>query len=118
MFREKASQEEACTEAGISISTLKREMERDEGFLNDITKARNFANRVAKQSVIRAMRSDGRLALRYLERTDSEFMPKIHSQFTDQQRAEQLHRLEEAGMSTPTFPEDGLGLEPIRSIKG
>jgi len=117
MFREQATQEEACAEAGISISTLKREMERSEAFLNEITRAQNFANRVARQSVIRAMSSDGRLALRYLERTDPRFQQKPHGQSTDEQRAAALQRLIDAGMSAPTHPETGDGLEWPHSSK-
>lgn len=117
MFREQATQEEACAEAGISISTLKREMQRSEAFLNEITRAQNFANRVARQSLIRAMGTDGRLALRYLERTDPRFQPKPQGQSTDEQRAAALQRIIDAGISAPSYPEIGDGLEWPHSNK-
>ena len=112
MFHENVSKLSAYTEAEISTKTYDRECQRDPGFLSQMERARNFPNRVAKQSLIRAMAKDGHLALRFLERTDPEFQLKSSHHFTDEDRSAQLKRVEEAGLSLPTCPELGYGFDP------
>ncbi len=70
--------EEACTYAKISKDTYYRKCKADQGFSDEMERARQFATAKARRVVIEKMEDDGGLALKYLERKrKGEFSPRI-----------------------------------------
>lgn len=69
--------EEAVLYAGISKDTYYRKAKEDEEFSDEMERARQYATLVARQTVIREIGEDGKLALAYLERKrKAEFSPR------------------------------------------
>ena len=67
-FKLDVSVEEACLYADISKDTYYRKLKEDEGFSDDIDRARMYATMAARLSIIKALPTDPHLALKYLER--------------------------------------------------
>lgn len=63
-----ATNAEACMYAGISEVTLWRYLNGNEEFCNKVKLLRSKPVLAARESVIRSMKNDGALALKYLER--------------------------------------------------
>lgn len=75
-FKLDVSVEEACLYAGIAKDTYYRKLKDDEGFSDEVGRARMYATMAARLSVIKAIPDDPHLALRYLERKRrEEFSP-------------------------------------------
>jgi len=73
-----ATQEEACAYAGVSRPFLNRWWKDDPELRIRMEALRNNPTLLARQSVIRAMKNDGKLALKYLERKrKKEFSPQV-----------------------------------------
>lgn len=67
-FKLDVTVEEACLCAGISKDTYYRKIKEDEGFSDEMERARMFATLRARQTVVREIGEDGDLALKFLER--------------------------------------------------
>ena len=67
-FKLDVTVEEACLYANISKDAYYRKLNEDEGFSDEIGRARQYATMAARLSVIKALPSDPHLALKYLER--------------------------------------------------
>lgn len=113
MLREDATHEEACAEAGISTKTMQREMKRRPTFMSLVSQAKSFGYRVARQSVIRHMEKDGHLAMKFLQARDKRYKPKLSQTFTDEDRAEQMRKIEEAGLGVPENLDVDEGFLPL-----
>ncbi len=67
-FKLDVTVEEACLYANISKDAYYRKLNEDEGFSDEIGRARQYATMAARLSIIKALPSDPHLALKYLER--------------------------------------------------
>jgi len=67
-FKLDVTVEEACLYADISKDTFYRKLNEDEGFSDEIGRARQYATMATRLSIIKALPSDPHLALKYLER--------------------------------------------------
>lgn len=100
-FKMDVSVEEACLYAGIAKDTYYRKLREDEGFSDEVGRARMYATMMARLSVIKAIPGDPHLALRYLERKRrEEFSPQ---QATPPQREPEIDLGAEASARCPDF---------------
>ena len=70
--------EKACKYAGIHKANFYRRAEKDKEFRDQMKRAGYFATKIARHSVIKHMKSDGGLALKYLERKASDEFSTSH----------------------------------------
>ena len=110
-FRLDLTVEEACLQAGISKDTYYRKAKADEGFSDEMERARQYATLVARQTVISEIKTDGALALKYLERKrKDEFSPRAEHHVSGFNLREALTRYHETAAvvdwdAAPTKPD-------------
>ncbi len=86
-FKLDVTVEEACLYADISKDAFYRKLNEDEGFSDEIGRARQYATMAARLSIIKALPNDPHLALKYLER-------KRREEFGLQQKPPQEERVQ------------------------
>jgi hypothetical protein len=111
-FRDDATIKEACAEAEISVDTYERELKRNEVFLRRITLAQQYPLTIARKCVMESLKTDARMAMRYLERRDPRYNPRINTIVETRSDEEELDALELAA-NYPSYPSVGDGLEPL-----
>ncbi len=95
-FKLDVTVDEACTYAKISRDTYYRRVKDDEGFSDEMERARMYATMVARQTVLREIEKDGGLALKYLERKrKEEFSPRAEYQVERPSLAEAIRNAEQ-----------------------